>query len=93
MAGVERAEVMVRMTFGPNRGIGFSPDGALLAVCSAQHVEIIDARGGALVTLSGHLGAVQDVAFSPGGKAPGHHVQPERAGLGCRDRPEGGVVP
>jgi hypothetical protein len=37
MTGAERAEVMVRMTFGPNHGIGFSPDGALLAVCSAHH--------------------------------------------------------
>ncbi len=27
MTGAERAEVMVRMTFGPNHGIGFSPDG------------------------------------------------------------------
>ena len=26
MTGVERAEVMVRMSFGPNHGIEFSPD-------------------------------------------------------------------
>jgi hypothetical protein len=31
MTGAERAEVMVRMTFGPNHRITFSPDGALLA--------------------------------------------------------------
>src|ERR1700689_79803 len=68
MAGVERAEVMVRMTFGPNRGIGFSPDGALLAVCSAHHVRIIDARVGLVLRLiRGHAGPVADVAFSPGG--------------------------
>jgi hypothetical protein len=68
MAGVERAEVMVRMTFGPNRGIAFSPDGALLAVCSAHHVEIIEARGGLVLRLiRGHAGPVADVAFSPAG--------------------------
>jgi hypothetical protein len=49
VTGAERAEVMVRMTFGPNQGIGFSPDGALLAVCSAHHVEIIDARSGGVL--------------------------------------------
>jgi len=57
MTGAERAEVMVRMTFGPNHGIEFSPDGALLAVCSAHHVEIIDARGGRVLRLiRGHAG-------------------------------------
>jgi len=35
MTGAERAEVMVRMTFGPNHRIKFSPDGALLAVVAA----------------------------------------------------------
>jgi WD40 repeat protein len=56
------------MTFGPNQGIGFSPDGALLAVCSAHHVEIIDARRGqALRMIRGHAGTVTDAAFSPGG--------------------------
>ena len=66
--GVERAEVMVRMTFGPNNGIRFSPDGALLAVCSAHHVEIIDARSGLVLRLiRGHAGTVSDVAFSPDG--------------------------
>jgi hypothetical protein len=59
MTGAERAEVMVRMTFGPNHGIEFSPDGALLAVCSAHHVEIIDARGGRVLRLiRGHAGMV-----------------------------------
>src|SRR5580698_7777770 len=68
MTGAGRAEVMVRMTSGPNQGIGFSPDGALLAVCSAHHVEIIDARsGGVLRLIRGHAGTVADAAFSPGG--------------------------
>ena len=68
MTGAERAEVMVRMTFGPNHGITFSPDGALLAVCSAHHVEVIDARGGRVLRLiRGHAGMVADVAFSPDG--------------------------
>ena len=57
MTGAERAEVMVRMTFGPNHGIAFSPDGALLAVCSAHHAEIIDARSGRVLRLiRGHEG-------------------------------------
>jgi hypothetical protein len=66
MTGAERAEVMVRMTFGPNHGIGFSPDGALLAVCSGHRVEVIDARGGEVLRLiRGHAGTVADaVAFS-----------------------------
>ena len=51
VTGVGRAQVTVRMTFGPNHGIGFSPDGALLAVCSAHHVEIIDARSGEVLRL------------------------------------------
>ena len=68
MAGFGRADVMVRMTFGPNNGIAFSPDGALLAVCSAHHVEIIDARDGRVLRLiRGHAGMVADVAFSPDG--------------------------
>ena len=68
MTGAERAEVMVRMTFGPNHGITFSPDGALLAVCSAHHVEVIDARSGRVLRLiRGHAGMVADVAFSPDG--------------------------
>src|ERR1700749_826542 len=68
MAGVERAEVMLRMTFGPNNGIGFSPDGAMLAVCSAHHVEIVDARSGVVLRLiRGHAGTVADAAFSPEG--------------------------
>ncbi len=68
MTGAERAEVMVRMTFGPNHRIRFSPDGALLAVCSANHVEIIDARSGQVLRLiRGHAGTVADVAFSPDG--------------------------
>jgi WD40 repeat protein len=70
MTGVERAEVMVRMTFGPNQGIGFSPDGTLLAVCSAHHVEIIDAGDGRVLRLiRGHTGTVADAAFSPDGAA------------------------
>jgi WD40 repeat protein len=68
VTSAERAEVMVRMTFGPNHGIGFSPDGALLAVCSAHHVEIIDARSGEVLRLiRGHTGTVADAAFSPDG--------------------------
>jgi len=68
MTGAERAEVMVRMTFGPNHGIEFSPDGALLAVCSAHHVEVIDARSGRVLRLiRGHAGIVADAAFSPDG--------------------------
>jgi WD40 repeat protein len=59
---------MVRMTFGPNHGIGFSPDGALLAVCSAHHVEVIAARSGRVLRLiRGHAGTVADAAFSPDG--------------------------
>src|SRR5215472_15013189 len=68
MARVEWAEVMLRMTFGPNNGIAFSPDGALLAVCSAHHVEIIEARSGLVLRLiRGHAGIVAEVAFSPDG--------------------------
>ena len=68
MTGAERAEVMVRMKFGPNHGITFSPDGALLAVCSAHHVEVIDARSRRVLRLiRGHAGTVADVAFSPDG--------------------------
>jgi WD40 repeat protein len=68
VTGAERAEVMVRMTFGPNHRIRFSPDGALLAVCSANHVEVIDARRGQVLRLiRGHAGTVADVAFSPDG--------------------------
>ena len=66
MMGAERAEVMVRMTFGPNHRIRFSPDGALLAVCSAHYVEIIDARGGRVLRLiRGHAGMVADAAILP----------------------------
>jgi hypothetical protein len=36
MTGAERAEVMLRMTFGPNHGIKFSPSGALLATVSSD---------------------------------------------------------
>ena len=62
-----RAEVMVRMTFGPNHGIAFSPDGTLLAVCSAHHIEII--RGSDVLRLiRGHTGTVADVAFAPDGR-------------------------
>ena len=69
MAGFERADVMVRMHFGPNGGIAFSPDGSLLAVCSAHHAEIIDARDGRVLRLiRGHAGTVADVAFSPDGR-------------------------
>ena len=69
MTGAERADVMLRMHFGPNNGIAFSPDGTLLAVCSAHHVEIIDARGGRVLRLiRGHAGMVSDVAFSPDGR-------------------------
>ena len=32
MTGAERAEVMVRMTFGPNHRIKFSPDGGSVIV-------------------------------------------------------------
>jgi WD40 repeat protein len=72
MTGAERAEVVVRMTFGPNHGIGFSPDGALLAVCSAHHVEVIDARSGRVLRLiRGHAGTVADAAFSPDGTVIG----------------------
>src|SRR5690348_14286607 len=68
MTDVAKAEVMVRMTFGPNQGIEFSPDGTLLAVCSAHHVEIADARRGRVLRLiRGHGGLVMDVAFSPDG--------------------------
>jgi WD40 repeat protein len=68
VTGVERADVMVRMNCGPNNGIAFSPDGALLAVCSAHHIEIIDARRGAVLRLiRGHAGTVADAAFSPDG--------------------------
>lgn len=56
------------MRFGPNHGIEFSPDGALLAVCSAHHVEVIDARSRRVLRLiRGHAGMVADVAFSPDG--------------------------
>ena len=51
MTDVAKAEVMVRMHFGPNQGIEFSPDGTLLAVCSAHHVEIADARRGTVLRL------------------------------------------
>jgi hypothetical protein len=78
MADAERAEVMVRMTFGPNNGIAYSPDRALLAVCSAHHVEVIDARSGQVLRLiRGHAGMVADAAFSPDGTAP----FPESAGF------------
>jgi hypothetical protein len=44
MTDVERAEAMVRMSFGPGHRIRYSPDGSLLAVCSAHRVEITGAR-------------------------------------------------
>jgi WD40 repeat protein len=63
MTGAERAEVMVRMKFGPNHGIEFSPDGALLAVCSAHHVEVIDARSRRVLRwIRGHAGMVAATA-------------------------------
>src|ERR1700729_1146164 len=69
MAVSGRADVMVRMHFGPNNGIAFSPDGTLLAVCSAHRVEIIGARDGRVLRLiRGHAGTVADVAFSPDGR-------------------------
>src|ERR1700727_1582680 len=68
MTGTERADVMLRMTFGP-RKICFSPDGALLAVCSQQHAEIAEARSGRVLRLiRGHANSVTDAAFSPDGK-------------------------
>src|SRR5579863_1471454 len=68
IAGFVRADVMVRMAFGPNNGIAFSPDGELLAVCSAHRVEIIGARDGRVLRLiRGHAGMVADVAFAPDG--------------------------
>ena len=37
-------------------------------MCSAHHVEVIDARGGQVLRLiRGHAGMVADVAFSPDG--------------------------
>src|SRR5947209_17160968 len=48
MTGAERAEVMVRMTFGPNHGIEFSPSGALLATASSDATaRLWDAASGA----------------------------------------------
>ena len=53
MTGAERAEVMVRMKFGPNHGIEFSPSGALLATASYDAtVRLWDVASGAhLATL------------------------------------------
>jgi hypothetical protein len=53
MTGAERAEVMLRMTFGPNHGIKFSPSGALLATVSSDATaRLWDAASGAhLATL------------------------------------------
>jgi hypothetical protein len=60
MTGAERAEVMVRMTFGPNHGIEFSPSGALLATASSDATaRLRDAASGA------HLATL--VPLSPGG--------------------------
>ena len=65
MTGVERADVMVRMHFGPNNGIAFSPDGALLAVCSAHHTEIIDASAGRVLRLiRGHSAVITETVFN-----------------------------
>jgi WD40 repeat protein len=53
MTRAERAEVMLRMKFGPNQGVAFSPSGALLATASSDATaRVWDAASGAcLATL------------------------------------------
>jgi WD40 repeat protein len=49
-------------------GLGFSPDGSLLAVGSADGtIRLFDVRSGRLVTLPSYEQAVGEVAFSPDG--------------------------
>ena len=57
MTGAERAEVMVRMTFGPNHGIEFSPDGTRVATASGDQTARVwnVASGAPLVTMAGHF--------------------------------------
>jgi WD40 repeat protein len=48
--------------------IAFSPDGKRLAAVAAAQIHVFDAAGGAeLFALTGHTGAVQDLAFSADG--------------------------
>jgi WD40 repeat protein len=67
MTGAERAEVMVRMTFGPNHGITFDPSGALLGIASTDKTATVwDVTTGVPVaTLAGHGSSVTAIAFSP----------------------------
>jgi hypothetical protein len=60
------AEVMVRINSARTTGSSSPRNGALLAVCSAHHVEVIDACSHRVLRLiRGHAGMVADVAFSP----------------------------
>ena len=49
--------------------VAFSPDGTRLAALSGRQIQLFDAGSGAkLLTLSGHVGRVRALAFSPDGR-------------------------
>jgi WD40 repeat protein len=74
------------MRFGPNHGIEFSPDGALLAVCSAHHVEVIDARSRRVLRLiRGHAGWWRMSPSRPTAPSSSPDPTTARQDLGGRD--------
>ena len=85
---------------GPYPSLAFSPDGKRLASSQRpsnsldrgdfDEIKVWDAQTGQeLLTLKGHIAAIQSVVFSPDGKrlASSARLDQHREGVGCADRP------